>query len=104
MVLLRIGGKTARKRNTAPALRELSTSLSMGRVSIYVAIAAISVASVPNMISGRAAPPRILAMRQPMVTPGTAAGRRAGNTVSISLTRHCTGPKLMGINSMLRAV
>lgn len=54
------------------------------------------VAILPNTISGRIAPPRILPIRHPTKSPGIAAGVNIGKIVSASEMRTCTSPKENG--------
>ena len=61
--------------------------------SFHVKNAPIRVAILPNTISGRIAPPRILPIRHPTKSPGIAAGVNIGKIVSASEIRTCTSPK-----------
>jgi hypothetical protein len=64
--------------------------------SFHVKNAPINVAILPNTISGRIAPPRILPIRHPTKSPGIAAGVNIGKIVSASEIRTCTSPKENG--------
>ena len=50
-------------------------------------MAPMRVARLPNTISGRIAPPRMLPIRHPIKSPGIAAGVNTGSTVSASAIR-----------------
>ena len=54
-------------------------------------MAAIRVAAVPNNIS-IGLKDAMFEIRQPIVSPGIAAGVNIGNTVSASEKRNCIGP------------
>ena len=55
--------------------------------NIHVSTAPINVAREPNIISGSAAPTKILDKRQPTNSPGMAAGVKKGKMVSASEKR-----------------
>ena len=62
----------------------------------YVKKAPIKVARLPNIISGKIAPPNTFPTRQPINNPGIAAGVKAGRMVKASAIRTCTSPKENG--------
>ena len=68
----------------------------------YVKNAPASVARLPKIMSGRIAPPRILAVRHPINKPGIAAGVKSGRIVSASEMRTCISPKLNGAKTRVR--
>ena len=71
--------------------------------SIRVPMAPISVARLPKMISGTAAPPMKLASRQPIYRPGTAAPEKSGRIVRASAMRTWTSRKEIGAKTMVSA-
>ena len=50
------------------------------------------VAMLPKMMSGRMAPPKMFAVKQPMNRPGIAAGVNSGSMVRASEIRTWTSP------------
>ena len=71
-------------------------------LSFHVKNAPIRVARLPKMTSGTAAPPKRLANKHPIKSPGTAAGVKAGRIVNASETRTCISRNENGAKTIVR--
>ena len=70
--------------------------------NLYVRKAAVKLARLPNIMSGRMTPgDKALPSKQPTNNPGIAAGVNTGRMVKASEMRTCASPKLMGANTMV---